>query len=90
MSKVQPRMPNAALDQILSGPRGLIRKMNGIRPAASIAVKCGPADIHLTACGPLGKNFGRPWSKVFIRKHKIFGRMIPDIHRQFETSCHDN
>ena len=50
------RGPNAALDQILTGPHGLIHKMNRIRPAASIVVKCGPTDIPLTTCGPPGQN----------------------------------
>ena len=55
--------PNAALGQILTGLYGLIRKMNRIRPVGSIVVKCAPADIRLTTCGPPGKYFGHPCSK---------------------------
>ena len=54
------RGPNAFLDQILTSPH----KMNRIRPAASIVVKCGPADNHPATCGPNGKNFGHPYCKA--------------------------
>ena len=55
--------PNVALEKTLIAPRGLIHKMNRMRPAASIVVKCSPTDIPLTTCVPLGKNFGHPWRK---------------------------
>ena len=57
------RGPNAALDQILTGPHGSIQRMDRTRHAASIVVKCGPTDIHLTTCGPHGKNLDTPGPK---------------------------
>ena len=59
---------NVALDQILTGPSGLIHKMNRIRPAAGIVVKCGPTDNHLTTYGLPGKNFGHPCLMVHFEK----------------------
>ena len=54
---------------------GLIHKMNGIWPVASIVVKllqlniCGaaPTDVHLTKCGLPGKNFGHPCIMQLLR-----------------------
>ena len=65
--------PNAALHQILTGPRGLIHKMNRIRLAASIVAKCVPTDIHLTKCGPPGKISGHPWLTQIIFSLIEFG-----------------
>ena len=75
MSKVRPGghwFWSTALDQILTGPRGLICKMNRIWPAASIVVKCAPTYIHPTTCGPPGENFGHPWSRLILDLWKYF------------------
>ena len=83
------RGPNAALDQILTGPCGLIHKTNRIRPTAGIVVKCSPTDIHPTKCGSPAKNFGHTlvYDIICLHPETHLLQVIKGLLTQFTVFC---